>query len=371
MVAQPNVTMADVAKDAGVSVMTVSYAYNHPHRVSEKTRARVTEAALRLGYLGPHPSARWLRQGRSNSVAVVVGEGLTYAFDDPESSRFLAGVAEVCVEYQQSLTLLPVNGDQTDAARIRESAADAFILWTGVSDGPLLAAILASGRPVAIQGAPPESLRPSPAANGMRSSVHVVTIDDRAAAAAAAEVTFAGAHSPAIVSFALEDEQQPIVVHGPELESIKFPGARSRLLGFRDACERRGIAWESVPVAVVGRNHRQDAAPIVDELLRLPRRPDAVVAMSDQLALATIDMATALGLTVPDDLAVSGWDDSAEARQHGLTSIHQALHDQGTQCALLALGQVEQAEEQPWALAVRESTRSAPKSALAGVALPQ
>jgi len=354
---QQNVTMADVARDAGVSVMTVSYTYSAPHRVSPKTRERVEESARRLGYAGPNPSARSLRQGKSNSVAVVVGEGLTYAFDDPESSRFLAGVAAVCVEYQQSLTLLPVNGDQSDAGRIRESAADAFILWTGVSDGPLLEAIIASGRPVAIQGAEPDSLRGRPDADVVGQRVHVVTIDDRAAADAVAETTFAGASAPAVVSFALEDDQEAAIVRGPALDGIRFPGARQRLLGYRDAVERAGHRWADVPVAVVSRNHRQDARPIIEELLQQPERPDAVVAMSDQLALAVLDVLAAEGLTSPGDVAVSGWDDSVEAAQSGLTSVHQALQDQGTQCALLALGQRSEAVQAPWSLSVRATTR--------------
>jgi len=251
MPGQQNVTMADVARDAGVSVMTVSYTYSAPHRVSQKTRERVAESARKLGYAGPNPSARSLRQGKSNSVAVVVGEGLTYAFDDPESSRFLAGVAAVCVEYQQSLMLLPVNGDQSDAGRIRESAADAFILWTGVSDGPLLEAIIASGKPVAIQGAEPDSVRSRPDAEAVGQRVHVVTIDDRSAAAAVAETTFASASAPAIVSFALEEDQKSTIVRGPALDGIRFPGARQRLLGYRDTCERAGRRWEDIPVAVV------------------------------------------------------------------------------------------------------------------------
>lgn len=355
---QPKVTMADVARDAGVSVMTVSYTYSSPHRVSPKTRERVIASARRLGYPGPNPSARSLRQGKSNSVAVVVGEGLAYAFDDPQSSRFLAGVAAVCVEYQQSMTLLPVNGDETDADRIHESSADAFIWWTGVSEGPLLEALIASGKPVAIQGAEPDSLRGREGSEHVRARVHVVTIDDRAAAAAIAGVTFAGAAAPAVVSFALEDDQESVVALGPALDGIKFPGARRRLEGFKDACERLGHAWESVPVAVVSRNHRQDARPVLEELFDRGTRPDAVAAMSDQLALGVLDVLSARGLAVPLEVAVSGWDDSAEALQHGLTSVHQSLEDQGTRCALLALRQVTEVPEEPWSLAVRSTTRA-------------
>ncbi|PZE54405.1 LacI family transcriptional regulator [Curtobacterium sp. MCPF17_047] len=353
--------MADVARAAGVSVMTVSYAYSAPHRVSPGTRARVETSAAALGYAGPNPAARSLRQGRSNSIAVVVGEGLTYAFDDPESSRFLAGVASVCVEFQQSLTLVPVNGDARDADRIRESAADAFVLWTGVSDGPLLDAVVASGRRVAIQGAEPDSLRARPDADQVAGRVHVVTIDDRSAAAAVATATFAGAARPAVVSFALEDEQEATVVHGPALDDVRFPGARQRLRGYRDAVEAAGHRWADVPVAVVGRNHRQDARPVIEELLggadAQESAPDAVVAMSDQLALAVLDVLTETDRSTPGDVAVSGWDDSPEAAQHGLTSVHQALEEQGTQCALLALGQVTEAPTAPWSLALRTTTR--------------
>ncbi|MGW4802057.1 hypothetical protein ACWEPC_57555, partial [Nonomuraea sp. NPDC004297] len=63
--------------------MSVSYTYAQPDRVSERTRARVREAAARLGYPGPHPGARSLRRGRTGSLGVVLGEHLTYAFEDP------------------------------------------------------------------------------------------------------------------------------------------------------------------------------------------------------------------------------------------------------------------------------------------------
>lgn len=358
------VTMADVAQAAGVSTMTVSYAYNHPERLAAKTLARVQKAATSLNYAGPNPSARSLSRGHTDSVAVVVGEGLLYAFENPQSAEFLAGVASVCVQHRQSLSLLPVAGDFTDAARIRESAADAFILWTGVHDGPLLDAILATGRPVAVQGARPNSLTPGAAASrtrpttdpaGHQCAANVVTIDDRAAARRIGLATFAGASHPAIVSFSLESHQKPGVQFGPALAAIRFPGARQRLLGFREACEELRIDWERLPVAVVRHNDRDDCRPLVEELLA--REPDAVAAMSDQLALAVLDVAREHGLSVPRQLTVSGWDDSAQAREADLTSVHQDLRAQGVQCAELALGLVAEATEPQWSVVSRGSTR--------------
>ena len=79
--------MPDVAREAGVSVMTVSYTFSRPGRVAEATRQRVLEAAARLGYSGPHPGARSLRRGRTGTVGVVLGEHLTYAFEDPQDRK--------------------------------------------------------------------------------------------------------------------------------------------------------------------------------------------------------------------------------------------------------------------------------------------
>src|SRR3954452_8107072 len=90
------VTLSEVAEAAGVSVMTASYTYNQPGRVSERSRARVLEAAARLGYAGPDPKARSLRRGSANALGVVLGEHLSYAFDDAGAVSFLAGVADVC-----------------------------------------------------------------------------------------------------------------------------------------------------------------------------------------------------------------------------------------------------------------------------------
>lgn len=347
--------MADVARQAGVSVMTVSYTFSRPQRVSPRVRELVRGAAAELEYHGPDPMARSLSRGHTNSLGVVVGEGLTYAFDDPPSTRFLAGVASVCVEFEQKMVLIPSAGDLRDVSRIREAAVDGYILWTGVRDGPVLEAVLASGKPVAIQGPAPDSLGTADADGDRR--VAVVTTDDVRAAAAVAAVTFAGARRPAVLSFTLTPEGAPRVVRNLSLAEVEFPGARERLRGIQRACRRLRIPWRTVDVAAVSRNHRHDARSLVDELLSRPDPPDAIVAMSDQLALAVLDVAAATGRRVPDDLTVSGWDDSPLAAENGLTTVAQSLERQGTQCALFALGQEVSAEPPEWQLVERGSTR--------------
>jgi DNA-binding LacI/PurR family transcriptional regulator len=353
--------MTDVAREAGVSVMTVSYVFSRPQRVSPGVRELVVQAARRLNYHGPDPAARSLARGRSNNVGVVVGEGLTYAFDDSQSTRFLVGVAAVCVEYQQNMVLIPAAGDTSDVSRVREAAVDSYIIWTGVHDGPVLDAVIATGKPVAIQGPPPDSLRPDPGhpadpGDPGDRRIRVVAADDRSAAAAVTAATFAGARAPAVVSFALRPEGSPMIVRGPSVSQVAFASARERLRGIQQQCQRMRIPWSDVRVAVVARNNRQDARALLEELVDDPSPPDAIVAMSDELALGVLDVIDQRGWRVPGDVTVSGWDDSPAAAHHDLTSIHQSLEEQGTLCALFVLGREDQPEIPAWRLVERGST---------------
>src|SRR3954463_3677197 len=176
--------MRHVAAEAGVALMTVSYTYTRPSRVAASTRTRVLEAAERLGYRGPDPVARSLRSGSTGNLGVVLGEHLTYAFEDPQAARFLAGVSRVCGQNRLGLVLIPSSGEPDDVDRVREAAVDGFVLWTTSDDDPVLDVVAATGRPAAIQGGPPAS------------GLQLVTADDQAAARAIARHMLTGAQTP-------------------------------------------------------------------------------------------------------------------------------------------------------------------------------
>jgi DNA-binding LacI/PurR family transcriptional regulator len=96
----------------------------------------------------------------------------------------------------------------------------------------------------------------------------------------------------------------------------------------------------------------------VAELLRGGDAPDAIAAMSDELALGTLRAASGLGVPVPDALTVTGWDDSEAAAPAGLTTVAQSLHDQGARCAQLVLGGKRTGvQEAEWRIVRRSSTR--------------
>ncbi|MCE6997988.1 LacI family DNA-binding transcriptional regulator [Saccharothrix sp. S26] len=337
------VTMALVARTSGVSPMTVSYCYNQPDRVAPDTLRRVLEVAAELGYKGPDPTARSLRRRHNGAIGVVLGEHLAYAFEDPQARRFLTGVAEVCRERGVGLNLIPTTGEDDDVDRVRSASVDGYIVWTTVDSDPVLDVVSGLDKPVAVHG--------GPAVPGAR----VVTIDNRASARELAARTFAGAHRPAVLSFPFDRDRRPRLETGPDPDEVAFPVTRDRLRGIYDHCRDAGLDPDLLPVAVVARNDRADAADLAGALLDLDA--DAVVAMSDQLAFAVLDAARRRGLRVPDDLAVAGWDDGPDASREGLTTIAQSLLDQGRTCALIALGDRRPGGEPAWAAEVRASTR--------------
>src|SRR4051812_9863718 len=211
------VTLAQVAELAGVSLMTASYTYNRPARVSEQARSKVLDAAARLGYAGPDASARSLRRGKTLSLGVVFGEHLDYAFDDPGAVSFLAGVAEVCTDHGYGMTILPITGSPSDVARITDAAVDGFIVWATSDDDPVVAAIKMMKRPAVVHS--------GPAVPGLG----LVSIDNRAAAHAIGALAFAGARRPAVVSLPTSRDGVSGIHPASDITDVPFSVTRHRL----------------------------------------------------------------------------------------------------------------------------------------------
>jgi len=363
------VTLKDVAARAGVSLMTASYTFTRPSRVADATRERVHRAAGELGY---HPDAvgRALKSGKTRQLGVVFGEHLVYAFDDPQAAKFLAGVAEVCVEEGQGLTFIPTRGDAGDVDRVLSSAVDAFLLWPTTEDAPVLAAVAADPRPAVIQGGP------------ARTGIACVTQNDEDAARAIVARALRGgaaqpraegdsgrrrtgdtsgkaltgdaghgkgrSRRPVVISFPLDRGRAAVTTTGSGLPAhVPFPVTDARLRGYRAAIEEAGLDWAETPVAVVARNTRADGAAAARALApHLP--PDAlVIAMSDELAIGARE---ALRDTHPG-AAYLGWDASPAAQELGIVSVANPLRDQGRRCARLALDPDGHAESEiPWSI---------------------
>lgn len=338
------VTLTDVAQQAGVSVMTASYTYSKPSRVSVASRRKVLAAAKTLGYAGPDPSARSLRKGTSGALGVVLGETLPYAFEDPQAARFLSGIADVCAEHRLAMTILPSNGSADDSQRIRAAAVDGFVVWTTTDDDPVLEALSLTGKPVVVHAGPE------------REGFGIVGIDDQAAARAIAAFGLRGSRRPAVIAFPSTKERTEMLNSGPDPLTSTFPVTRNRLQGFKDAATAAGYDWNKIQVAFCSTNTFTDGEQAAQRLLNQPEKPDLFLAMSDELALGALHAVGTYGIAVPGELAITGWDASATGTAKGLTSVYQDLREQGAAAARAAIQGLSEPDWKAWKVVRGQTT---------------
>jgi DNA-binding LacI/PurR family transcriptional regulator len=307
--AERRVRLRDVAERAGVSVGSASQAFGRPELVSDDVRERVLGAAEELGYPGPDPAARRLRTGRAGAVGLIFSERLAYQFTDPASPPFLRGVSVGIQKAPTGLLLIPDSRRRDEAARlVREAVVDGFIVYSVPQNDPRVEAALARHLPVVTVDQPRGAETP------------FVGIDDRAAARSAAEhLRELGHERVAVLSFVTSLEP------GGALE---LDLTVERLAGYEEGL---GDVWDPVLVRTCRPNAPGPAREATLELLRDARPPTAILAMSDILAFGALEAAEELGVSVPSELSVVGFDDSPGAAHAmpPLTTVAQPHEEKG------------------------------------------
>jgi LacI family transcriptional regulator len=320
------VTIAEVARRARVSKTTVSRVLNNKGEVDAATAIRVREVIAATGYT---PSARavGLARGRTQTVGMLV-PGLTW----PWIGDVLQGVADVLESRGYGLLLHTVNRGQDSLEQFaRHVSASAF-------DGLLLVV-------------PPDAL---PYVTSLHESgLPVVMIDDRGhhpGFPSVATSNVAGGATAATHLLALGRTRLAMVT-GP----AHFGCTRDRAAGFVS------VAGE-VPV-VEGDFTRESGQLAIKDLANAGVPFDGVFAQNDLMAVGVLDALRAAGRTVPDDVAVIGFDDIAIAAhtQPALTTVRQPSREMGEAAATMLLshldGEPMPAEPLvlPTSLVVRES----------------
>jgi DNA-binding LacI/PurR family transcriptional regulator len=347
-------TLATVAAAAGVSRTTVSNAYNRPDQLTPQLRRRILDVARELGYPGPDPAGRRLRQGRAGAIGVLLTERLSYAFADSAAVAFLEGLARRCEDAAQALLLLPLPRGEDSAGTVRQAVVDAFCLYSLPDRHPALVAALERHVPVVVVDAP------------RLAEATFVGVEDRVGARAVAQhLTGLGHRRVAVVVPTLVLDGREGRVDAERQQAAAYHVDRERLEGVREGLEAVGIAWEDVRIEERA-NSQEAGAGAAKSLLAETPRPTALIATTDQLALGAVRGARELGLDVPAEVSVTGFDDIAEAArsQPPLTTVRQPLVDKGALAGdrLLALleGGAAQDAVLPVELVVRASTGPAP-----------
>jgi DNA-binding LacI/PurR family transcriptional regulator len=336
-------TLDTVAAAAGVSRMTVSNAYNRPDQLSPGTRQRVLEAATRLGYSGPDPTAASLRLRRTGTIGVVLTERLPYAFADPGLVTILHGIATELSDSGTALLLVPGHTDGGES-QLRHALVDAVILCAVSPKDPAVAAAQERQVPIVTVGVPRLPRVPRVGSNNRRSAAEV-----------ARHLLDLG-HRRLAVLTTISDERRGRV----------RPIFHERVRGFSDAVRAAGA---EVWVVCAPDNSRPSGRDALADLLHSPKRerPTALFAVTDILAIGVLDAAAHAGLDVPRQLSVAGFDDIAAAATTvpPLTTVAHDLFGQGRAAARLARRLIAGEPARPpritTQLIVRKSTARAPR----------
>jgi DNA-binding LacI/PurR family transcriptional regulator len=319
-----------VARVAGVSPSTVSNAFNRPERLSPALRERVLHAAAQLGYGGPDPAARSLRSGRAGAIAVVFRRSLAVALEDPGTTELVRGMAEAIGPRALGLVLVPGPEEHASSGpAVRNAAADGLIVYSMPSDDPLFEATRQRRLPTVIVDSPaPADVATLPGAT-MPAGLHFVGIDDQAAAETAVEHLIGLGHRRvAILSFGLSAYAQAGPADAREQAVATASVSRARLQGCARAMAAAGLDWSRVPVEQAPIHNIEAARIRAHALLERAPSATALFAFSDTLALGARLAALERGLSLPGDLSIVGFDDTAPDGE-GLTTVHQPLRDKG------------------------------------------
>lgn len=320
MTNKPRMTLVTLAADLGVSRATVSNAYNRPDQLSEALRTRILARASELGFAGPDPLARGLRRGRVGAVGVLVDQGLSYAFSDPATVLFLDGLALELQYDGYGLLLHAGKAGGEELHNVRDASVDAWVIQSLSDDHPSISAVQARGRPLVVLDQPDLP------------GVPLVGIDDRAGGRLAMQhLLDLGHRRLGVITMPLRPDGTHGLVSPARQAEISYQVVRRRLGGAQDAVEAAGLRWDDVPVVECASNDIDAGVWASDELLAVDVPPTAIFAMSDQLALGTLQCANAAMIPVPERLSVIGFDDVPQARtaDPSLTTVAQPLRERG------------------------------------------
>lgn len=336
--------MHDVAKEAGVAHGTVSNVLNELPTVSAENREKVLAAVKAIGYVR-NESARQLRTGRSGTIGMVLLDA---------SNPYFADVAIGAEEEAASagFTVFTCNSNSMSAREsayltvLEENRVDGIVLACGTLTAELthqLEAIEARGTPVVIVGHRFDVPR-----------FDSVTGDNILGGKLAATHLLNRGHGAITV------------LTGP----LEFEGFAERLAGVRGAMSARGLPDAAVTVVELPNNTISAGAAAAEAILQSATPPTAIFCANDLIALGALQAATRLGVNVPGDLAIVGYDDISFAAGAAvpLSSVRQPSLELGKTAMNLLLSALKHTGRPPQQvilepqLLARSSTQGHPGS---------
>ncbi|MFT3894386.1 MAG: LacI family DNA-binding transcriptional regulator [Anaerolineales bacterium] len=292
------VTIQDVAKKARVSVSTVSRVLNGKVDVASETQDRIRTVIDDLGYT-TNLAARSMRSRKKNLVGLIMPD-IAYPF----AVEVMKGVNRAIAESEFDL-LVYTTGDVRKSGRAYHEQKYVSLLTNSISDGVILVAPVAGEFNI---DAPIVSIDPV-ASNPNYPAVHATN--------------YQGAMDAMEYLLRLGHKRIGYISGRAELES-----SNRRLMGYRAALKKAGIPIDEKLIAS-GDYTTETGISGTRELLAMDNPPTAIFASNDQMAMGVFQVAQEMGVKIPDDLSVVGFDNITESKYMGLTTVDQFISDMG------------------------------------------
>ena len=315
-------TLKSVAKELGVSNATVSNAFNRPDQLSKSRREDILASCEKLGYSGPNKAAQSLRKGQFNIVALVLPDSVEYMITDPVASNFVKGVSSVLEKSKVNILLFSGTSDHINAV---SDFVDGFICYGSPRNPKLIDQLRTTAKKVVT-------------ADFDIDRNASVGIDNEQAAYEIAKLAINSKDdSVAILGLRLLDSNLTCRVY--DLPNIDFQCsiAHQRLNGYNKAIKELGVDLRADRVWNIPESKHHSALIAAREALTSTPRPNVLLCMSDLIALAAIKEINSMGLKIPEDIRVAGFDGIDEALHStpSITTVHQNSEKKGSKAAEL------------------------------------
>jgi LacI family transcriptional regulator len=309
------VTLADVAIVAGVSKMTVSNVINGKNGMSEETRQRVLKAVVQCGYVA-NSAARVLAGRSMNLLGVILPQ-----FDSLYLNEILLGASVAAEKNGFDLAVFTTSSNikrELERATLLRSLADGVLLLMPVADEHQI--FMNSIPVVSINADGPYTIQADNKRGGQLAAQHLLELG---------HTRIGHIHFPTQTINSNHD-----TVYIPRADALE------RRQGFLETLKLAGI---EIPCNYLLECKIEDfwveswAQEAALKLLKLPEPPTAIFAASDEMAIGVLQAAQILGLRVPEDLSVIGFDDTPRAANTNppLTTVRQPLREMGAAAAQL------------------------------------
>jgi LacI family transcriptional regulator len=314
--AEPNLTLEEIARLSGVSRSTVSRVINQQPNVSEDVRKRVETVIQETGYQ-PNLAAQTLVSKRSWMIGLVLPRSVSTFFTDPYFPLLTQGIAQGCNQYDYTLGLFLV-GSKEDEEKIfprvsRKGMLDGVLIQSGQIGDQLIDRVANSNLPVVVVGSPVHS-----------KDVSYIDVDNAS-----------GAYNA--VSHLMRLGYQRIGTITGQLGSA---AADDRLEGYKKALVERGRNLEE---GLIVEGDFTEAGGFYAMQQLLPASPNAVFAASDLMSIGAMRAVNEAGLKIPEDIAFVGFDDVAVATYANpkLTTVRQPISRFGKNAVEILIDLIE------------------------------